>query len=99
MNTVAEVKLEGGVSEIERENQKMIGVITARLDNRDLGSTLKEIQKEISQKLSLPAGYHIEYGGSYAQQQQAFTELLYILLAACILVFIVLLALSVSIFQ
>ena len=93
MNTVAEVKLEGGVSEIERENQKMIGVITARLDNRDLGSTLKEIQKEISQKLSLPAGYHIEYGGSYAQQQQAFTELLYILLAACILVFIVLLAL------
>ncbi len=93
INTVAEVKLEGGVSEIERENQKMIGVITARLDNRDLGSTLKEIQKEISQKLSLPAGYHIEYGGSYAQQQQAFTELLYILLAACILVFIVLLAL------
>jgi Cu/Ag efflux pump CusA len=93
INTVANVKLEKGVSEIERENQKMIGVITARLENRDLGSTLKDIQKEIGQKLSLPPGYHIEYGGSYAQQQQAFTELLYILLAACILVFIVLLAL------
>ncbi|MBK8713013.1 MAG: efflux RND transporter permease subunit [Niastella sp.] len=93
INTVAEVKLEKGVAEIERENQKMIGVITARLENRDLGSTLKDIQKEIAQKLALPPGYHIEYGGSYAQQQQAFTELLYILLAACILVFIVLLAL------
>ncbi len=93
INTVANVKLEKGVAQIERENQKMIGVITARLENRDLGSTLKDIQKEISQKLSLPPGYHIEYGGSYAQQQQAFTELLYILLAACILVFIVLLAL------
>ncbi len=93
INTVANVKLEKGVAEIERENQKMIGVITARLDNRDLGSTLKDIQKKIIQKLSLPPGYHIEYGGSYAQQQQAFTELLYILLAACILVFIVLLAL------
>ena len=93
INTVAEVKLEKGVAEIERENQKMIGVITARLENRDLGSTLKDIQKEIGKKLSLPPGYHIEYGGSYAQQQQAFTELLYILLAACILVFVVLLAL------
>ena len=93
IGTVAEVKLQKGVAEIERENQKMIGVITARLDNRDLGTTLKDIQQQIKQKLSLPPGYHIEYGGSYAQQQQAFTELLYILLAACILVFIVLLAL------
>jgi multidrug efflux pump subunit AcrB len=93
ISTVANVQLENGVAEIERENQKMIGVITARLDNRDLGSTLKDIQKDIRDKLSLPPGYHIEYGGSYAQQQQAFTELLYILLAACILVFIVLLAL------
>jgi heavy metal efflux system protein len=93
ISTVATVKMEAGVAEIERENQKMIGVITARLDNRDLGSTLKDIKKDIAKKLSLPPGYHIEYGGSYAQQQQAFSELLYILLAACILVFIVLLAL------
>ena len=93
INTVASVQLEKGVAEIERENQKMIGVVTSRLENRDLGSTLKDIKRDIAQNLSLPEGYHIEYGGSYAQQQQAFTELLYILLAACILVFIVLLAL------
>jgi heavy metal efflux system protein len=93
INTVADVRAKVGVAEIERENQKMIGAITARLENRDLGSTLKEIQKEIATKLSLPAGYHIEYGGSYAQQQQAFSELLYILLAACLLVFVVLLTL------
>jgi len=93
VSTVATVQLQTGVAEIQRENQKMMGVITARLENRDLGSTLKDIQKDIKEKLSLPPGYHIEYGGSYAQQQQAFTELLYILLTACILVFIVLLAL------
>jgi cobalt-zinc-cadmium resistance protein CzcA len=93
INTVADIKLQAGVAQIERENQKMIGVVTARLDNRDLGSTLKDIQAQIKQKISLPAGFHIEYGGSYAQQQQAFSELLYILLAACMLVFIVLLAL------
>ena len=93
ISTLAEIKIEPGVSEIERENQKMIGVVTARLNDRDLGSTLKDIQSNIKQKLTLPPGYHVEYGGSYAQQQQAFKELLYILLAACMLVFIVLLAL------
>ena len=93
INTVSTIHTEKGVAQIERENQKMIGAITARLENRDLGSTLKEIQQQINTRLSLPAGYHIEYGGTYAQQQQAFTELLYILLAACLLVFVVLLTL------
>lgn len=93
ISTVAAIRLQKGVAEIQRENQKMMGVVTARLENRDLGSTLRDIQKQVQEKLQLPPGYHIEYGGSYAQQQQAFTELLYILLAACILVFIVLLAL------
>ena len=93
INTIATIQLEKGVAEIERENQKMIGVVTSRLENRDLGSTLKDIQQSIKEKLFLPPGYHVEYGGSYSQQQKAFTELLYILLAACILVFIVLIAL------
>ncbi|MEI6574571.1 MAG: efflux RND transporter permease subunit [Bacteroidota bacterium] len=93
ISSVSNIRVEQGVAEIERENQKMIGVVTARLDNRDLGSTLKEIRATIDKNLSLPEGYHLEYGGSYAQQQKAFGELLMILLSACLLVFIVLLAL------
>ncbi|WP_448699193.1 efflux RND transporter permease subunit [Mucilaginibacter sp. AW1-3] len=92
LSSLANVKIESGVAEIVRENQKMMGVITARLDNRDLGSTLKEIQAKLS-TLAMPNGYHIEYGGDYAQQQQAFKELLIILITASILVFIVLLVL------
>ena len=92
ISSVATVKTEPGVAEIERENQKMIGVITSRLDNRDLGSTLKDI-KQVMKKLPLPPGYRVEYGGAYAEQQKAFTELLHILFAACLLVFIVLLSL------
>lgn len=91
LNTVASVELGNGVSEINRENQKMMGVVTARLNNRDLGSTLKDIQKTLTTKLSLPQGYHIEYGGSYAQQRVAFRELMLILLTATLLVFIVIL--------
>ncbi len=92
ISTVADIQLQKGVAQIERENQKMIGVITARLENRDLGSTIKDVQAGMK-KLSLPPGYHIEYGGSYAEQQKAFKELLAILLSACLLVFIVLLIL------
>ncbi len=91
ISTVATIQLGKGVAEITRENQKMMGVITARLNNRDLGNTLKDIQQILKTKIALPQGYHIEYGGSYAQQQQAFKELLMILLTASLLVFIVIL--------
>lgn len=91
INTVATINTEKGVAEINRENQKSMGVITARLDNRDLGSTLKEIQATLGEKLSLPPGYTIAYGGAYQEQQQAFKELMMILVSAILLVFIVIL--------
>lgn len=91
INTIANVEIEKGVAEINRENQKMMGVITARLNNRDLGSTLKDIQQHLKTKISLPTGYHIEYGGSYAQQKNAFKELLLILIASILMVFVIML--------
>jgi len=91
INTVATISTEKGVAEINRENQKSMGVITARLDNRDLGSTLNEIQQTLKKNLSLPTGYTIEYGGAYQEQQQAFKELMMILISAILLVFIVIL--------
>ncbi|TMI79979.1 MAG: efflux RND transporter permease subunit, partial [Bacteroidetes bacterium] len=63
------------------------GVITGRLENRDLGSVMKEIQQKVSSQISLPQGYHIEYGGAYAEQQKSFHELLIILITASLLVF------------
>lgn len=87
----ANFRLTSGVAEIERENLKQMIAITARLNNRDLGSTLFDIQKNISAKINLPQGYQIVYGGSYAEQQQAFKELITILLLAVLLVFTVIL--------
>ncbi|RMG22315.1 MAG: efflux RND transporter permease subunit [Bacteroidetes bacterium] len=85
------ISIQPGAAEINRENLKNMGVVTARLNNRDLGSTLKDIQATISGKVALPAGYTIAYGGEYAQQQQAFQELLIILILASLLVFSVIL--------
>ncbi len=87
----AELVISEGVSEIDRENLKPMVAVTARLNNRDLGSTLKDAQKQIKSKIILPPGYQIVYGGAYAEQQQAFKELLSILIAAVMLVFTVIL--------
>ena len=84
---LANVKLNAGDAEIERQNLQSMGVITARLDNRDLGSVIRDIRNSISHKINLPQGYHIEYGGAFAEQQQSFKELLMILVAASLLVF------------
>jgi CzcA family heavy metal efflux pump len=91
INEVAKIEIGSGVAEINRENQKSMGVVTARLNNRDLGSTLKDIQHQLNANLSLPSNYHLEYGGAYQEQQKAFKELLMILISAVLLVFIVIL--------
>jgi len=86
----AELSIQSGVSEIQRENLQTMGVVTARLDMRDLGSVMKEIQKKLA-GIELPSTYQIVYGGSYAEQQQSFAELLKILIISGLLVFIIVL--------
>jgi len=86
----ADFEIQSGVAEIERENLQTMGVVTARLNNRDLGSVMKDIQRKLS-KISLPPSYQIVYGGSYAEQQHSFEELLKILIAGALLVFTVVL--------
>lgn len=87
ITSLAEVKLNAGDAEIQRENLQSMGVITGRLENRDLGSTMKEIREKVAAQLVLPQGYHVEYGGAYAEQQQSFHELLMILITSSLLVF------------
>ncbi len=85
--SLASFKITEGVAEINRENLKSVSIVTARLNNRDLGSVMKDIQSAIGSKLFLPPGYHIEYGGEYADQQKSFTQLLVILILSSLLVF------------
>jgi CzcA family heavy metal efflux pump len=91
ITSLAKVTINPGDAEIQRQDLQSMGVVTARLENADLGSVMKNIQQQVKAKIHLPAGYHITYGGSYAEQQQSFQELLYILMAACLLVFCVIL--------
>src|SRR5664280_1852505 len=85
--TLSTIGLKEGVAEINRDNLKSVSIVTARLNNKDLGTPMKEIQKSIDSKLFLPQGYNIEYGGEYADQQKSFKELLMILILSSLLVF------------
>jgi CzcA family heavy metal efflux pump len=87
ISALATVEVNPGDAEIQRENLQAMGVVTGRLENRDLGSTMNEIRQKVSSQVVLPQGYHIEYGGAYAQQQQSFHELLLILITSSLLVF------------
>ncbi len=91
IDELATITVNPGDAEIERENLQSMGVITARLESRDLGSVIKDIQAAIPAAVSLPQGYHIQYGGEYADQQQSFKELLMILITSSLLVFAVIL--------
>ncbi len=82
-----DVKIIPGEIEYRREDLKSVVILTARLENRDLGGAVKDIQNKLRTGLSLPQSYSIEYGGAYAEQQQSFKELLTILAMATLFVF------------
>ena len=73
----------------ERENLRQMALVTGRLEDRDLGSAVAEIQAKLP-GLKLPVGYTTEVGGQYASQRQAFRELLMVFAIAAALVFIIL---------
>lgn len=85
-----EVKIIPGDVELKRENLKSNVILTARLNGRDLGSTIQNIQTQFKEKLLLPPGYSVMYGGAYSEQQASFHELMLILIGAVLLVFAVL---------
>lgn len=82
-----------GEIEQRREDLKSNITLTARLENRDLGSAVGDLQQAFARQLTLPAGCSLVYGGAYSEQQQSFKELLLILGLAILLVFGVLMSL------
>jgi len=79
-----------GQTEIRRENLQRDVAITARLENRGLGSGMADVQKAVN-GLHLPSSIRVVYGGQYADQQQNFHDLVIVLILAVLLLFIVLL--------
>ncbi|MCW3086422.1 MAG: acriflavin resistance protein [Bacteroidetes bacterium] len=91
ISDLAHLEIKSGVAEIKREDLQSMVSVTARLNGRDLGAVMKDIQTQIGANVHLPQGYHITYGGAFAEQKKSFDDLLSVLIAACLLVFAVIL--------
>jgi multidrug efflux pump subunit AcrB len=91
LNRVADRVTVTGQPEINRDNLKRMVAVTARIDGRDLGSTIADVQKTLATAKLLPNGVYYELGGLYQQQQIAFKGLLTVFGAAVALVFSLLL--------
>ncbi|HEY2661839.1 MAG TPA: efflux RND transporter permease subunit [Caulobacteraceae bacterium] len=90
LSRVASVVVEPGQQQITREDLQPYVGVTARLENRDLGSAMAQVRKTIA-TLALPSGVRVDYGGLYAQQQSSFAELAVVFAAALLLVSLLLL--------
>jgi len=90
MSSIASVELHEGTTEIRRENLRNLSSVTARLEKRDLGSAMQEIQQRLPKEIALPPGMHIEYGGLYQMQRESFLGLTQVLLLSILLIFVIL---------
>lgn len=64
-----------GYNQVYRENGKRRMVITANVRGRDLGSFVTDVRAAIDDNVEIPAGYWVEYGGTYQQLQSASQRL------------------------
>ena len=91
LDQVADIEVDKGQAEIERENLRQMVAVTGRLEGSDLGTAIGQIRAQLAKDVNLPAGMTVEFGGLYEEQQSSFRELITALVLAVMLVFITLL--------
>lgn len=87
---VADVVSSTGPNTINRENVKRKIVISANTSGRDLRSVVNDIQERVEKEVSLPEGYHVEYGGQFESEQAASRVLLLASLMSIVVIFLLL---------
>ncbi len=90
LEEVAEVVSVGGPNTIARENVQRKLVVSANVSGRDVGSVVDEIQTTVAEKVALPEGYRVEYGGQFESAQSASRNLMITSLLALAIVFLLL---------
>ena len=90
LSYVADVVSAMGPNTINRENVKRKIVISANTSGRDLRNVVNDIQERVNEKIQLPEGYHIEYGGQFESEQAASRTLLLTSLMSIVVIFLLL---------
>lgn len=87
LKEVAKLEVAYGPNQISRENGKRRVVITANVRDRDLGGFVEEARERIEQRVDIPSGYWMEYGGTFEQLISAKHRLMIVVPLALLLIF------------
>lgn len=90
LSYVADIRSAAGPNTINRENVRRKIVISANVSERDLRGVVNDIQQAVNEKIVLPEGYHIEYGGQFESEQAASRTLLLTSLMSLLVIFLLL---------
>jgi len=87
---IARVEIARGPNTVSRENVQRKIVVQANVAGRDLGSTIADVRTRLDERVTLPADYHIEYGGQFESQQEATRRITLLSLVSVVLIFLIL---------
>ena len=90
LSQVADVREVVGPIQVNREKNQRRWIVQGNVRGRDLGSVITDIQQRIRDKVDLPPGYYIEYGGQFENQRRAMTRLAIIVPIVIAIVFLML---------
>jgi cobalt-zinc-cadmium resistance protein CzcA len=78
LSQLAQITVQEGPVQISRDNGQRRMAIELNVQGRDIGGFVAEAQKQIKEKVEIPSGYYLEWGGQFANQQQAMQRLMII---------------------
>lgn len=90
LRQVADFRINEGPNQISRENGKRRVVVTANVRDRDIGSLVAEAQQKIAERVQLPSGYYLTWGGQFENLASARQRLM-VVVPACFLLILLLL--------
>jgi CzcA family heavy metal efflux pump len=90
LHYVADIVSSSGPNTINRENVERKTVVSANVAGRDQKGVVEDIQRTIEEEISLPEGYHIEYGGQFEAEEEASKTLMATSLLSLLIIFLLL---------
>lgn len=90
LGQIAEISVVDGTEAVNREFGERRIIIQCNVRGRDIGSFVKEAEKSIKEKVSLPSGYYIQWGGQFENQQRAMAKFAVVVPVSILIIFILL---------
>ncbi len=90
LKQVAKLEITDGLNQISRENGKRRVVVQSNVRGRDIGSFVQDAQAAISNKVQIPAGYWLEWGGQFKNLEEAKARLGVVVPACFFMIFLLL---------